>query len=177
MDIMNKTIKACGIAFILMWVFQATYLIQYYPFTKETKGNTQQLTREALQLPEALHAGTVLENKTPDAIQKEMDAALKLNWVKSLVLVVCGIIVGCLLFMQKTIDYIVALVFSAALIFHKSFIYFAGGNFSVQSYITLFKYFPMDVLREIIMVLVLVFTFIVLTSAYVGKMLKRNEAK
>ncbi|MEE9912749.1 MAG: hypothetical protein K4571_13630 [Deltaproteobacteria bacterium] len=174
---MNKIIKSCGIAFILMWVLQATYLFQYFPFTNETKENTQQLTREASQLPAGLHAGTVLENKTPEALQKEMDAALKLNWVKSLVLVVCGIIVGCLLFLQKTIGYFFAFVFSAALIVHKSFIYFASGNFSIQSYVSFFQYFPMDVLREIIMVLVLVFTFIVLTSAYVGKMLKRNEAK
>ena len=175
MDIMNKIIKACGIAFILVWVLQATYLFQYFPFTKDAKENTQQVSKEALQLPESMHAGTAVENKTLATIQNDLDVALKLNWVKSLVLIVCGIILGCLLFMQKSTGYLLAFIFSFCLLLYKGIANFSSGELSLQSYVIFIQNFPLNTLREITMVLVLLITVIVLASVYVSKKLKRNE--
>ena len=175
MDIMNKIIKACGIAFILMWVLQATYLFQYFPFTNETKENSEQVVKEALQLPESMHAGTAVDNKTPATIQSDLNVALKLNWVKSLVLIVCGIILGCLLFMQKPIGYLLAFVFSFCLLLYKAIANFSSGELSLQACVIFIQNFPLNTLREITMVLVLIITVIVLASVYIGKKLKRNE--
>jgi hypothetical protein len=173
----NKLITFVGIAFTLMWVIQATYLVQYFPFTKETKEKSQQLTNEALKLPKSLQEGTVLEGKTAEAIQNQFEASLKYEWVKSLVLIVFGIIVGCLLSMNKTIGHLLALLLSLGLIVLKSYSLYARGEFHLESYALFFQYFPLNVVREIIMVLVLIITVVVLTSVYVGNKFKRNVVK
>ena len=173
----NKIITVIGIAFTLMWVIQATYLVQYFPFTKETKATSQQLTKEASQLPKSLKEGTALAGKTAVTIQKELETSLKIEWVKSLVLIVCGIIVGCLLILHKAMGYFLALLLSLGLIVHKVFSLYARGEFSLESYALLFQYFPLNVIREIIMFLVLLITVVTLTSVYVGNKFKRHGVK
>ena len=173
----NKIITVVGIAFMLMWVIQATYLVQYFPFSKETKDKSQQFAKEATQLPESLKRGSVLESKTSEILQNKIETALKLYWVINLALIVCGIVIGCLLTLHKTMGYLLGLLFSLGLIFHKFFSFYNMGEHRFEGYTLFFKYHPLAVIWELIMILVLLITIFVLTSVYIGKIFKRTESR
>jgi hypothetical protein len=153
--------------------------VQYFPFTESTKEISQKLTKGATQLPESLKEGTILQNKTAETIQNAIVKELQLNWIKGLALIVFGIIVGCLLILHKTIGYLLAIIMSLGLIFSNSFSLYQMimKGFSLEHYALLFEHYPLGVIRDVVMLVVLLVTVIVLISIYVGEKLKRNEPR
>ncbi len=167
---MNKKsmIKIVGIILTIMWVSRVPYLFPH-PF-QEHKG-IRDLATDVIQGPDWIKQASSIKDKTADELVKGMMTELRINWIKSALFIVMGVLSGWWLVQRRKKGYLLAF-FSSLLIIGIRFAHllrYRRVTLSLKYYEFLLHRAPVCTIHDILMLLVLLGTVIFLMYIFVAR--------
>lgn len=161
-------IKIFGIIYTLMWISQVPYLFPH-PF-QEHEG-IRNLAKDAAQFPDWLKQESVVKDKSADELEKTMLTELRINWIKSALLIIMGILSGCLLFQRRKAGYFLTF-FLSILVIGIRFLHlvrYRSSTFSLEFYSFLLHRKPVQTIHDFLMQFVLLGMVIFLTYIFLTR--------
>ena len=163
-------IKIVGIILTIMWVSLVPYLFPH-PF-QEHKG-IRNLATKVTQLPDWIkqESSIKIKDKTADELEKGMMTELRINWIKSALFIVMGVLSGWLLIQRRKKGYLLAFFFSLLIIGIRfaHLLRYRRVTLSLKYYEFLLHRAPVSTIHDILMQLVLLGTVIFLMYIFVTR--------
>jgi hypothetical protein len=159
----KSVIKVTGIMLAIMW---ASYVPDLFPHPFQEKKGIRDLAIEYTKLPDWLKQESRFNDKTADELEKEMMTELRIEWIKSVLFIVIGVLSGCLLIQHRKAGYLLAF-FSSLLFIGIGFVNLLRYGFHIEHYGFMLHRAPVRTIQGILMQLVILGTVILLIYVYV----------
>lgn len=159
----NTTIiSAIGTLWLALSASYIPHLIYYYPF-HELKG-VKSLAEEVASAPEFIKEAAGINDKTQKELEESVVRELRITWVKSLLLVLVGFLVGVFILRKKKLGHTIALFLASGLLLFR-IIYFLkhwDTQTSPRFWTLFFEYYPAQAIQNIASIIVLIVTICLL---------------
>ena len=160
---MNKEsmTKLVGIILAIMWVSQVLCLFPH-PFQKHE--GIRKLATDAMQVPDWTKQESPIKDKTADELEKRMMTQFRIEWVKSALFIVIGVLSGLLLIQRRKGGYLLAFFFSLLIIgiTFVNLLRYRRVTFSLKYHEFMLRQYPVRTILDLSMQLVLLATVIFL---------------
>ncbi len=173
----ENIMSVIGVIWLLLWSSYIPHLVYYYPF-KELKG-VKSLSEEVAKTPDFIKEEAGIGNKNQKELEESVMRELRIIWVKSVSIVIVGLLAAFLMLKKKKGGRIIALYFASGMLLLKiiSFLKYWRYQTSPKFWAVSFKQFPVQTIQGIISVIILTMTIILLIrpSADAHLRQKKNE--
>jgi len=155
-------ISAIGIIWLALSSSYIPHLIYYYPF-HELKG-VKSLTEEVASAPDFIKEAAGINDKTQKELEESLTKELRITWVKSLLLILVGLLAGVFILKKKHSGRIIVLFFATGLLLLRLIYFF--GHWDIQSspkfWTLFFKFFPLQAIQDITSIILWILTIFLL---------------
>jgi len=160
----RKVISIIGFAWLFLWTSYVPQLISHYPF-QEHKG-VKSLIEEVIKAPDFIKKEAGLLNKTPAELESSIMRELRIGWLKSISLVILGLLTAILLLKKKKSGRILALALAGFLLLLKIIYFVKYWHYNVLSeyWEVNFCNFPVQTIQSIIAAIVMIATLILMPN-------------
>ncbi len=167
----NETIiSAIGILWLALSASHIPHLIYYYPF-HELKG-VKSLAEEVASGPEFIKEAAGINDKTQKELEESVTRELCITWVKSLLLVLVGFLVGAFMLRKKKLGRTIALFLASGLLLLR-IIYFLkhwDTQTSPRFWTLFFEDYPVQAIQNIASIILLITAiFLLLRTSIVAQ--------
>ena len=168
---MNKKsmIKIVGIILTIMWVSRVPYL---FPHPFQEHKSIRDLATKFIQSPDWIkQASPSIKDKTADELVKGMMTEIRINWIKSALFIVMGVLSGWWLIQRRRKGYLLAFFSSLLIIGIRFTPFLRHGKFTstIETYKFLLRRYPVRTIHDILMQLVLFGTVVFLIYIFVTR--------
>ena len=157
-----------GIILTIMWVSQVRFLFPH-PFQKHE--GIRKLATEAMQLPDWIKQQSPIKDNTADELEKRMMTEFRIDWLRSVLFIVIGVLSGLLLIQRRKGGYLLAFFFSLFIIGSRFVILlrYRRVTFSLEHHEFMLRQYPVRTILDLLMQLVLLATVIFLIYIFVTR--------
>jgi hypothetical protein len=156
--------KLVAVLFTLAWLSQIPYLFPH-PFQRHE--GIAKFSEELVEIDDVFKESAGIQNKTAADIEKDLTLELRGMWIKSLLLIVAGIIIGLMSIKRKKLGYGLAMLLSSHPVSMQVRTVFSLRARLPEYFRVKFEHFPVQTGHEMVFIAVLLLTIVVLLSDFI----------